>query len=163
MKKLKLFVLALILLSGCTNNEVKEFPIENGTVVNEEIKNGEVTTPSEIIKNLEKESGVKQDSQSQAKVLEKNEEGSSENVEKTDGTLEYTEEREDTQKKNPQEQTQKVEESKKESISSKEISKLKSKGEKAVEKFTNLEMLEHSNIGIEVREVKSGGDSSSIQ
>ena len=47
MKKIKLFVLALLLLSGCSNFS----KIENTIITKEE-----VTPPSEIIKNLEKES-----------------------------------------------------------------------------------------------------------
>ena len=136
MKKLRILVLALVILSSCTNNEIKDTTIKTENKIKEEVRTEEVITPSEILKSLEQEIGVKED------IDENREEIDETASEKIENTVE-----EDVIK-------EKIEE--KQNISSEKIASLKSKGEKAIKSFSNLEMLEHSNIGIEVREIESG-------
>lgn len=140
MKKIRLLVLALILLSSCTNNEVKNIPIEENSSVEKKVESSEITTPNEIIKNFEKEIGIVKDSSKEKKESQK------ESNLKTDEV--------ETQPQKEVNESKEIE--KKENISLKEPDKFKVKGEKAVKRFMSSEMLKHSNVGIEVRDAKSG-------
>ena len=134
MKKLRILVLALVILSSCTNNEIKDTTIKTENKIKEEVRTEEVITPSEILKSLEQEIGVKEDID--------------ENREEIDETA--SEKIENTVEEEKIEEKQPAQKEEKKNISSEKIASLKSKGEKAIKNFSNLEMLEHSNIGIEV-------------
>ena len=112
MKKLRILVLALVILSSCTNNEIKDTTIKTENKIKEEVRTEEVITPSEILKSLEQEIGVKED------IDENREEIDETASEKIENTVE-----EDVIK-------EKIEEKK--NISSEKIASLKSKGEKAI-------------------------------
>ncbi|MGO5426732.1 D-alanyl-D-alanine carboxypeptidase/D-alanyl-D-alanine endopeptidase [Fusobacterium mortiferum] len=144
MKKLRILVLALVILSSCTNNEIKDTTIKTENKIKEEVRTEEVITPSEILKSLEQEIGVKED------IDENREEIDETASEKIENTVEEDVIKEKIEEKQPAQKEEKK------NISSEKIASLKSKGEKAIKNFSNLEMLEHSNIGIEVREIESG-------
>ena len=46
MKKLRILVLALVILSSCTNNEIKDTTIKTENKIKEEVRTEEVITPS---------------------------------------------------------------------------------------------------------------------
>lgn len=144
MKKIKLFVLALILLSGCSRTTVidEKVDFEKEIYVEENNSTTKVITPSEIIKGLEKE--IRGDN--------------SFKEEKPDSeTLEIKNEKIEDSDIVPKvgEEVDKKEEAKKVPTQA-EISKLKKKESKAIEKFINLEMLKYSNIGISIVDLQSG-------
>lgn len=119
MKKVKLFVLALILLTSCTKTQV----IESNIPVS-----GEVTTPSEIIKDLEKEIG--KESKAEEVLGEKE-------IEKTPA--------EEVEKKTEHEKDENIE-----NTPLKEENKMIKKGEKSIKQFVNLEMLKYSNVAVKI-------------
>ena len=156
MKKLKLLALVLILLYGCSNTEVKESETQKETVV------GNVVTPTEIIKNLEKnrdlesfESGEKKENSEKTEVDLRPDEKKNLELEIKEETKtsenEVLVEEDSTPKPSSKE-----EKPKEKNTTSKKLERIKAKGNKAVSNFVNLEMLKHSNIGIEIREIESG-------
>ena len=122
MKKIKLFVLALLLLSGCSNFS----KIENTIITKEE-----VTTPSEIIKNLEKES--KKDFENKT-LIESLEEKPQEEIEEKSEEVEIEVQKKDTQVEN---------------------SIVNEKAKVAIENFVNLDMLKYSNVAIDIKDLES--------
>lgn len=144
MKKIKLFVLALILLSGCSRTTVidEKVDFEKESYVEENNSTTEVITPSEIIKGLEKE--IRGDNSfKEEKPASETLEIKNEKIEDSDIVPKVVEE------------VDKKEEAKKVPTQA-EISKLKKKESKAIEKFINLEMLKYSNIGISIVDLQSG-------
>ena len=131
MKKLRILVLALVILSSCTNNEIKDTTIKTENKIKEEVRTEEVITPSEILKSLEQEIGVKED------IDENREEIDETASEKIENTVEEDVIKEKIEEKQPAQKEEKK------NISSEKIASLKSKGEKAIKNFSNLEMLEH--------------------
>ncbi|WP_291258697.1 D-alanyl-D-alanine carboxypeptidase/D-alanyl-D-alanine-endopeptidase [Fusobacterium sp.] len=138
MVKLKCFVLALVLLTGCSNTHIPVNILKNEDVAVEEISTeNEVKAPGQILNELESEF-YKED--------ENSEEIKSESIER--------------EKAEPVETV--VEEVKNEAVEAKlekkqEIQEKKitqTKEQQAVESFVNLEMLQYSNIGISIVDLK---------
>lgn len=144
MKKIKLFVLALILLSGCSRTTVidEKVDFEKESYVEENNSTTEVITPSEIIKGLEKEirgdNSFKEEKPASETLEIKNEKIEDSDIVPKGG-----------EKVDKKEEVKKV-------PTQAEISKLKKKESKAIEKFINLEMLKYSNIGISIVDLQSG-------
>lgn len=144
MKKIKLLLVAIILLAGCTNIRVKDEK-QNFDKNEEIVQDTQVVSPSDIIKNLE-ENTVK----------------FQENV-KTN--IEIKKEKIENETKVPLEEVLSKKESgiseikekgneKATSKSSKNLTKEKS--QRAIDKFVNLETLRYSNVGISIVDLKTG-------
>ncbi len=128
MKKIKLLLLALLLLTSCTSTEiVKKSDSNEKNYITENVVEDKLITPGEIIGSLEKE--IKKEEKEEILVEEK-----------------IVEEK-------PFKKPQELEEK---SPNEKEVLKLKERGKYAVENFVNLEMLRNSNIGISIVDLQSG-------
>lgn len=144
MKKIKLLLVAIILLAGCTNIRVKDEK-QNFDKNEEIVQDTQVVSPSDIIKNLE-ENTVK----------------FQENV-KTN--IEIKKEKIENETKVPLEEVlskkesgiSEIKEKGNEKATSKSSKNLtKEKTQKAIDKFVNLETLKYSNIGISIVDLKTG-------
>lgn len=144
MKKIKLFVLALLFLTGCSNSQIsnQEKRVKNENYVLEEsFEQEEIVPPSQIIRDLEKEIKKTEEVESQESVSDEEFQKESE--------FDTVEEIVEKLPEKPQERMEsKVERS--------EITALKKKGKKSIENFVNLEMLKYSNVGISIVDLQSG-------
>ena len=141
MIKLKLFVLALILLTGCSNTHIPFETLEEGNDVQEEILENEVVAPSEILKELEKEFQKNREEKEETPILEPQikEEVKKEEI--------HPVETQSTEEK--KEQKEKKVESKNPQITKSHI-------QDTIDRFVNLEILKNSNIGISIVNLKTG-------
>lgn len=144
MKKIKLLLVAIILLAGCTNTKV-ENENQNLTQNLEASEQTQMDSPSDILKNLQ---DTKESLQEKIKTNTEIGETSLEN------NIETIAELDSTKKEFP---LNDIKEKKNEKQTSKNKKNLiKEKSQKAIDKFVNLETLKYSNIGISIVDLKTG-------
>lgn len=140
MVKLKCFVLALVLLTGCSNTHIPVDILKNEDVAVEEISTeNEVKAPGQILNELESEF-YKEDEGSEEVKSELVEQ---EKVEPVETVVEEV--------KN---EVVEVKPEKKQEVQEKKITQTRE--QRAVERFVNLEMLQYSNIGISIVDLQKG-------
>ena len=144
MKKIKLLLVAIILLTGCTNTKVEN---ENQNLAQnlEVSEQTQIDSPSDILKNLQNTNESLQEAK-EARIDIKKEslENSIKSIDEVDSTKKETILNDIKEKKNEKQ------------ISKSKKNIVKEKTQKAIDKFVNLETLRYSNIGISIVDLKTG-------
>ena len=159
MKKIKLFVLALVFITGCSNFQItngEDESIKDENYIEESVEQQEIVPPSQIIRDLEK--SIKKTEESESEKVESQESVSVEEVQKEPESERVEETTEKTEKvevpvenlpEKPQEELEKK-------VEKTEKVTLNKKGKKSIDRFVNLNMLKYSNVGISIIDLQSG-------
>lgn len=156
MKKIKLFVLALLFITGCSNFQIingEDESIKDENYIEESVEQQEIVPPSQIIRDLEKE--IKKTEESESEKVESQKSMAAEKIQKdpeseiVEEVINKSEVPIETLPEKPQENLDKR-------VEKTEIIALKKKGKESIERFVNLDMLKYSNIGISIIDLQSG-------
>lgn len=156
MKKIKLFVLALVFITGCSNFQItngEDESIKDENYIEESVEQQEIVPPSQIIRDLEEE--IKKTEESESEKVESQESVSAEKIQKMPES-EIVEEVINKSKVPIETLPEKPQENLDKRVEKTEIIALKKKGKESIERFVNLDMLKYSNIGISIIDLQSG-------